>query len=67
MQKIFNDMLHQHVEYYVNDMVVKSKKRQAHLDDLHKVFDRLCHYQVMVNPLKCTFNILSSKFPRFIV
>ncbi|KAM1523176.1 hypothetical protein TB1_012589 [Malus domestica] len=31
MQKIFNDMLHKNVEYYVNNMVVKTNKRSDHL------------------------------------
>ncbi|KAM1146252.1 hypothetical protein ACFX19_038807 [Malus domestica] len=34
MQKIFNDMLHKNVECYVDDVVVKTKKRSDHLKDL---------------------------------
>ncbi|KAM2695542.1 hypothetical protein EV1_040026 [Malus domestica] len=34
MQKIFNDMLHKNVECYVDDVVVKTKKRLDHLKDL---------------------------------
>ncbi|KAM2645193.1 hypothetical protein EV1_018763 [Malus domestica] len=34
MQKIFNDMLHKNVECYVDDVVVKTKKRFDHLKDL---------------------------------
>ncbi|KAL0416646.1 UNVERIFIED_CONTAM: putative protein K02A2.6 [Sesamum latifolium] len=33
MQRIFNDMLHKNVESYVDDLVVKSKKREDHLYD----------------------------------
>ncbi|PIN24522.1 DNA-directed DNA polymerase [Handroanthus impetiginosus] len=35
MQNIFNDMLHKRVECYVGDLVVKTKKREDHLKDLH--------------------------------
>ena len=31
MQKIFDDMLHKNVECYVDDLVVKSRKRKYHL------------------------------------
>ncbi|KAM2200491.1 hypothetical protein ACFX1R_000437 [Malus domestica] len=34
MQKIFNDMLHKNVECYVDDVVVKTKKRSNNLKDL---------------------------------
>ncbi|WKA12921.1 hypothetical protein VitviT2T_030264 [Vitis vinifera] len=39
MQKIFDDMLHKNVECYVDDLVVKSRKREDHLQDLRMVFD----------------------------
>ena len=41
MQKIFDDMLHKNVECYVNDSVVKSKKRVSHIADLCQVFEKL--------------------------
>ena len=31
MQRIFDDMLHRNVEYYVDDLVVKSKKQEYHI------------------------------------
>ncbi|RVW94094.1 hypothetical protein CK203_038281 [Vitis vinifera] len=34
-------MLHKNVECYVDDLVVKSRKREDHLRDLYVVFDRL--------------------------
>lgn len=41
MMKIFDEMLHNLVECYVDDLVVQSKKREDHLADLRKVFERL--------------------------
>ncbi|KAM1069502.1 hypothetical protein ACFX2A_001339 [Malus domestica] len=41
VQKIFNDMLHKNVECYVDDVVVKTKKRSDHLKDLRVMFERL--------------------------
>lgn len=67
MQKVFDDMLHRYVECYVDDLVVKTKRRQDHLKDLKVVFDRLRKYQLRMNPLKCAFGVTSGKFLGFIV
>ena len=34
MQKIFDNVLHKYVECYVDDLVVKTKRREDHLIDL---------------------------------
>ena len=57
MQKVFDDMLHRYVECYVDDLVVKTKRRQDHLKDLKVVFDYLRTYQFRMNPLKCAFGV----------
>ncbi|KAA0032588.1 uncharacterized protein E6C27_scaffold43053G00550 [Cucumis melo var. makuwa] len=67
MQKVFGDMLHKYVECYIDDLVVKSKRRQDHLKDLQVVFDRLRKYQLRMNPLECVFSVTSGKFIDFIV
>ncbi|KAA0046253.1 uncharacterized protein E6C27_scaffold284G00560 [Cucumis melo var. makuwa] len=67
MQRIFDDMLHKHIECYVDDLVVKSKKKCDHLKDLKLVLDRLRKYQLRMNPLKCAFGVTSGKFLGFIV
>ena len=40
MTTMFHDMMHKEIEDYVDDIVVKSKKREDHLRILRKVFDR---------------------------
>ncbi|XP_028053940.1 uncharacterized protein LOC114258235 [Camellia sinensis] len=67
MKKIFNDMLHKFVECYIDDLVVKTKKRENHLEDLCTVFNRMRKYDLNMNPLKCAFGITSGKFLDFIV
>ncbi|KAL0394673.1 UNVERIFIED_CONTAM: Polyprotein P3 [Sesamum latifolium] len=62
MQRIFDDMLHKNVECYVDDLVVKSKKREDHLYDLRKVFERLRRYQLKMNPSKCAFELPPESF-----
>ncbi|XP_038875075.1 uncharacterized protein LOC120067603 [Benincasa hispida] len=63
MQKVFDNMLHKHVECYVDDLVVKTKRRQNHLKDLRTVFDHLRKYQLKMNPLKCAFGTSCLRSP----
>ncbi|KAL0385983.1 UNVERIFIED_CONTAM: hypothetical protein Sradi_2992600 [Sesamum radiatum] len=65
--EIFNDMLYKNVECYVDDLVVKSKKREDHLYDLRKIFEYLRRYQLKINPSKCAFRVTFGKFLGFIV
>ena len=67
MQKIFDDIIHKNVECYVDVLVVKSKKRMEHLQELRQVFKRLHRYQLKMNSMKCAFGVTSGKFLGFIV
>ena len=67
MQTIFENMLHKTVECYVDDLVVKSRKRPDHLRDLQQIFDILRRCQLKMNPLKCACGVTSGKFLGFII
>ena len=67
MQKIFYNVLHKYMECYVDDLVVKTKRREYHLVDLRSVFNRLRKYQLKMNPCKCAFGVTFGKFLGFIV
>ena len=51
----------------MDNMLVKSKKELAHLDDLKETFTTLKQYQMKLNPSKCAFRVVSGKFLRFMV
>ena len=55
------------MEVYVDDMLVKSKEEFAHLDDLQETFSTFKQYQMKLNPIKCTFGVVSGKFLGFMV
>ena len=55
MMSIFHDMMHCELEDYVNDIVVKSKRREDHVQILRKVFERCKAFKLRMNPLKCAF------------
>lgn len=67
MTATFHDMLHDSVEDYINDIIVKSKEVSQHIDDLKKVFWRCGLYNLWMNPLKCVFGISFRKILGFII
>ena len=67
MTAIFHDMMHQELEDYMDDIVVKSKKREEHFYMLKKVFERCRAFKLRMNPLKCTFRVSSGKLLGFLV
>uniref|UniRef100_A0A2N9JAJ4 RNase H type-1 domain-containing protein n=1 Tax=Fagus sylvatica TaxID=28930 RepID=A0A2N9JAJ4_FAGSY len=67
MTAMFHDMMHCEIEDYVDDIVVKSKKREDHLAILRKVFERCRLYKLKMNPLKCAFGVAADKFLGFLV
>ena len=52
-------LIGQNVELYVDDMLVKSKAKEEHLDDLKETFNTLCKYNMKLNPTKCVFRVSS--------
>ena len=64
---IFHDMIHQELEDYVDDIVVKSKKREEHVQVLKKVFDKCITFKLRMNPFKCAFGVSSGTFLGFLV
>ena len=67
MTAMFHDMIHQEIEDYVDDIVVKSKRREDHLEVLRRVFERCRLYKLKMNPLKCAFGVSTGKFLGFLV
>ena len=55
MNAIFHDMLGHHMEIYIDDIVVKSKKANKHANHFRKSFERMRLHQLKLNPLKSAF------------
>jgi hypothetical protein len=58
---ILEPQIGRNIEAYIDDVVVKSKKRGDLLDDLKETFDNLCKYNMILNPKKCVFGVSSGK------
>lgn len=67
MTAIFYDMMHEELEDYVDDIVVKSKQRKDHVEVLRRVLQRCREYKLKMNPMKCAFGVRSGKFLGYLV
>ena len=64
---LLHDMMHNKVEVYVDDMIVKSKDREDHFINLSKFIERIKEYRLRLNPQKCTFGVIVGKLLGFLV
>ena len=60
-------MIHEEMEDYVDDIMVKSKTRAGHFQVLEQVFERCRKYKLCMNPMKCAFRVSAGKFFGFLV
>ena len=67
VNRMFSRQIGRNMEVYVDDMLIKSKEENTHLDDLKKTFVTLRQYQMKLNPSKCAFGVSLGKFLEFMV
>ena len=67
MSRIFEPLLGQTIEAYIDDMLVKSKSRDDHLSHLRDVFWLMRLHILRLNPDKCAFGVESGHFLGFLV
>ena len=61
------DMMHNEVEVYIEDMIVKSKDRKSHATNLRKLFKRIKEYRLRLNSQKCIFGVTAGKLLGFLM
>ena len=64
---MFKKQIRRNVEVYIDEMLVKSKEEEDHLDDLKETFNTLRQYSMKLNLSKCAFGVSSGKFLGFMV
>ena len=55
--KMFKDQLGKTMEVYIDDMLVKSKRKEDHIGHLKEAFDILKRDWMKLNPEKCVFGV----------
>ncbi|CAL2270291.1 unnamed protein product [Prunus armeniaca] len=67
VNKIFSELIGTSMEVYVDDMLVKSRTADYHLQNLSLMFDTLKKYNMRLNPNKCALDVSSGKFLGFMI
>ena len=67
MTRMFESQLEKNIEFYKEDMVVKSKVESEHVNDLENIFEILRKHKLRLNASKCTFGVGSGKFLGYMV
>ena len=65
--KIFKSQIGKNLEVYVDDMLVKSRSFQGHLQDLLEIMQVIHQYGIKLNPKKSMFAFQKGKFLGHIV
>jgi hypothetical protein len=67
IQMCFADQLHQNVEAYMDDVVIKTRNPDDLIADLEEMFGSLRKFRWKLNPTKCIFGVPSGKLLGFII
>ena len=62
MNTIFHEMIGKFVEVYIDDVIIKSKNQEEHLNHLRLAFEKMRKHGLKMNPEKC-----AAKFLGFLV
>lgn len=63
----FKDHIGKTMEFYMDDVLLKSKKAEDHTKHLEETFQILIKFCMKLNPQKCVFGVDSGKFLEFMV
>ena len=63
----FHDLIGHSIEVYINDIVVKSKTKEQHLEDLRHALTRMRTHKLKMNPKKCAFGVRLGNILGFLV
>ncbi|GKE36187.1 reverse transcriptase domain-containing protein [Tanacetum coccineum] len=67
VDEAFRSQIGKNLEFYVDDMVVKSKTEREMLADIAETFDNLRRINMKLNPKKCSFGVREGKFLGYMV
>ena len=65
--RMFRDKIGSTVEFYINDMVVKSRKEERHVMDLNETFEIHRWHKLRLNASKCAFRVGVGKFLGYMI
>ncbi|CAL1388457.1 unnamed protein product [Linum trigynum] len=67
IDSVISQQIGRNIEAYVDDLIVKTKMGNSHLEDLRETFEALRKHSLRLNPLKCVFGAEAGKFLGFMI
>ncbi|KAL0366948.1 UNVERIFIED_CONTAM: Retrovirus-related Pol polyprotein from transposon opus [Sesamum radiatum] len=67
VNNMFQEKIGKNMEVYIDDMLIKSKRKEDHTRDLQACFGILQRFGMKLNPAKCTFGVHGGKFLGFMI
>ena len=67
MNVIFDDLIQQWIELYIDDVVVKSVDFKEHLENLEQAFLWMRKHSLKINLAMCAFGVCTRNFLGFLV
>ena len=67
MTRMLRDKIGHTLKVYVDDMVVESKRKEGHIDDLKEVVEMLRRHKLCLNADKCAFGVGVGKFLGYMI
>ncbi|KAL2226195.1 UNVERIFIED_CONTAM: Retrovirus-related Pol polyprotein from transposon gypsy [Sesamum indicum] len=67
VNRMLKDLIGITMEVYVDDMLIKSREEEEHLNHLQATFEVMRRYGMKLNPSKCTFGVRGGKFQGYMV
>ena len=64
---MFEPQFSKNIEVYIDDIVVKSKVKSKHVNDLESIFEVLRKHKLCPNASKCSFGVSLGKFLGYMV
>jgi hypothetical protein len=62
MQSYFKEQIGRNLDVYIDDIIVKTRHGDSLILDLEETFTNLRHFNITLNPKKCTFGIPKANF-----
>lgn len=67
MDVVFSKQIGRNMEFYIDDIIVKTSEGRIHVADLEDILESVKRYNMQLNPTKCSFEIHTSKFLGFML
>jgi hypothetical protein len=57
MQNCLGNQIGRNIQFYIDDVVITTRKEESLISDLAETFDNLNRYKLKLNATKCSFGV----------